>query len=65
MSAAHDPLFAAARVTFCAALSRAGVHYNALALDLESTRGTTCPPRRLSRLPCSSRPRPRPTPGLR
>lgn len=36
MSAAHDPLFAAARVTFCAALSRAGVHYNALALDLES-----------------------------
>lgn len=36
MSAVHDPLFAAARVTFCAALSRAGVHYNALALDLES-----------------------------
>lgn len=35
MSAAHDPLFAAARVAFCAALSRAGVNYNALALDLE------------------------------
>ena len=35
MSAAHDTLFAAARVAFCAALSRAGIHYNALALDLE------------------------------
>ena len=35
MSAAHDPLFASARVAFCAALSRAGVNYNALALDLE------------------------------